>query len=302
MKYLSTWQEGLTPEIKQRAEEELGETPEIKIQSVKELRRLINEEAEFRPLMDDAFLIRFLRTKKYDVKNAFNSLRNYYIFKARYSRLLTDFKPSELLHVFEMNNVVHLPYRHPSGTAVAYMRPAYYNIDEVTLEEIFAVGLLELEYSLQFEASQVCGYIMILDLDKINLRMMNYYASPKFLFRCVRLIQDCVPCRVKGIHFFNEPFYISFVFNIVKGFLSEKLRKRIHLHGANQESLHRHIPADILPEELGGNLGPVAVLANDFGKTIMSEETLFEKIIKYGFHEKRIQHIKKQNSNAAFFK
>ncbi|GFU39595.1 CRAL_TRIO_N domain-containing protein, partial [Nephila pilipes] len=123
MKYLSTWQEGLTPEIQRRAEEELGETPEIKIQSLKKLRRLINEEAEFRPLMDDAFLIRFLRTKKYDVERAFTSLRNYYVFKARYSKLLTDFKPSELQHVIEMNCVVHLPYRHPSGTAVTYMRP-----------------------------------------------------------------------------------------------------------------------------------------------------------------------------------
>ncbi|GFT47706.1 alpha-tocopherol transfer protein-like [Nephila pilipes] len=302
MKYLSTWQEGLTPEIKRRAEEELGETPEIKTQSLMKLRKLINEEAEFRPLMDDAFLIRFLRTKKYDVERAFTSLRNYYVFKARYSRQLTDFKPSELLPLLEMNSVVHLPYRHPSGTAVAYMRPAYYNIDEVTLEEIFAAGLLELEYSLRFEATQVCGHIMIFDMDKINLRMMKYYASPKILYRCVRLIQDCIPCRVKGIHFINEPFYISFIFNIIKGFLSEKIRKRIHLHGTNQESLHQHIPADILPEELGGNLGQVALLANDFNKAIISAETMFEKLIKYGFHEKRILHIKRQNSNAAFFK
>ncbi|GFS67752.1 alpha-tocopherol transfer protein, partial [Nephila pilipes] len=146
-------------------------------------------EAEFRPLMDDAFLIRFLRTKKYDVERAFTSLRNYYVFKARYSRLLTDFKPSEVLRLLEMNNVVHLPYRHPSGTAVAYMRPAYYNMDEVTIEEIFALCFVELEYSLQFEASQVCGYMIVMDLDKINLRIMKCYASPRFLFRCVRLIQ-----------------------------------------------------------------------------------------------------------------
>ncbi|GFU39081.1 alpha-tocopherol transfer protein-like [Nephila pilipes] len=302
MNYLSLWQEDLTPEIKRRAEEELGETPEIKMQSLKELRRHIKEEAEFQPVMDDAFLIRFLRVKKYDVKKAFNGLHNFYVYKALYSRLLTDFKPSELLHVFKMNNVLHLPYRHPSGTEVAYMRPAYYNIDEVTLEEIFAVGLLELEYSLQFEASQVCGYIMILDMDKINLRMMKYYASPKTIFRFVRLIQDCFPCRVKGIHFFNEPIYISMILNLLKRFLSEKLCKRIHLHGTNQESLHQHVPADILPEELGGNLGPVALLANDFSKTIISAETMFEKLIKYGFHEKRILHIKRQNSNAAFFK
>ncbi|GFU12315.1 CRAL_TRIO_N domain-containing protein [Nephila pilipes] len=199
MNYLSTWQEGLTPEIKRKAEEELGETPEIKIQSLKELRRLIKEEAEFQPVKDDAFLIRFLRVKKYDVKKAFNCLRNYYVYKARYSRLLTDFKPSELLHVFKMNNLLYLPYRHPSGTEVAYMRPACYNIDEVTLEEIFAVGLLELEYSLQFEASQVCGYILIFDLDKINLRIMKYYASPKIIFRFVRLIQGYLRTLVKAL-------------------------------------------------------------------------------------------------------
>ncbi|PRD32721.1 UNVERIFIED_CONTAM: hypothetical protein NCL1_19623 [Trichonephila clavipes] len=42
MKYLSTYEQGLSPELKQKAKEELGETPEKKAQSLKELRRLIN--------------------------------------------------------------------------------------------------------------------------------------------------------------------------------------------------------------------------------------------------------------------
>ncbi|GFS58802.1 alpha-tocopherol transfer protein-like protein [Trichonephila inaurata madagascariensis] len=272
MKYLSTYEQGLSPELKQKAKDELGETPEKKTQSLKELRKLINgqkflknpsDEADFRPLSDDAFLTRFLRVKKYDVKKAFTTLRNFYIFKAKYSRLLTDFKPSEVLPILEMNHFLIMPYRHPSGATVCYMRPAYYDIDKVTIDELCATVFVALEYYIRYDASQVGGFILILDEHKLSFRIMKHYADIRFLYRCVRFIQ-------------------------------------ILCHGTNLKSLHQHVPADILPEELGGNLGPLTPLANDFKDKIMSSEASIEKMNTYGFSEKSIKHFKRQDSKSAF--
>lgn len=77
---------------------------------------------DFRPRMDDAFLLRFLRCKKFDAEVAFNNLRNYYTFKVRYSGLITDFKPSQIKHILDMNMLVPLPWRLQDGSGAGIVR------------------------------------------------------------------------------------------------------------------------------------------------------------------------------------
>lgn len=57
--------------VRATAERELGETPSRRRTELKNLRRLIAEEEDFRPRQDDAFLLRFLRSRKYDAERAF---------------------------------------------------------------------------------------------------------------------------------------------------------------------------------------------------------------------------------------
>ncbi|GBM30448.1 hypothetical protein AVEN_129602-1, partial [Araneus ventricosus] len=83
-------------------------------------------ESDFRPQTSDSFLLRFLRAKKYDIRRAFKTLQNYYIFKARYSGLITDFTPKDVRNVIEMNNLLIMPQRHPSGAAVSVLRLGNY--------------------------------------------------------------------------------------------------------------------------------------------------------------------------------
>ncbi|GBN83559.1 Clavesin-2 [Araneus ventricosus] len=163
---------------------------------------------------------------------------------------------------------------------------AHFDIDKVTKEEIFATVLVGLEYILQFEATQVCGYILILDLSKMSMRILKHWASPAFLYRCVRLIQDCVPCRAKGFHIVNEPFFINIAFNLVKSILTEKIMKRIFFHGNNLKSLHQHIPASILPARLGGEIGPLSSRQHMFGN-LSDRENSYEKNEQIQFQERK---------------
>ncbi|GIX87768.1 alpha-tocopherol transfer protein-like [Caerostris extrusa] len=302
MPYISTWRDELTPEMLQIAEKELGETPEVRKTALKALRKLISEEGDFCPQTDETFLLRFLRAKKYDVKKSFVTLRNYYIFKARYAGLLTDFRPTELKSIMEMNNLLFLPSRHPCGATIGCLRMGYFDMEKVSAEQIFATCLVGLEYILQFEPTQVCGYILIFDLSKFSLKILRHFASPTFLFRCVRLVQDCIPCRAKGFHVINEPFYINIIFSIIKTLLSEKLTKRIHFHGSNIKNLHQHLPPDLLPTEFGGTIGSMASHCKELLNKIIGRESAYERLIKFGFQEKKIQHFKKQDSRSVFLK
>ncbi|XP_049522488.1 uncharacterized protein LOC119448862 [Dermacentor silvarum] len=60
---------------------ELGETPEVKRNSLTQLRQLLEEDDELRVPPDDDFLLMFLRTRKYKVHDALETIRRY--FRAR---------------------------------------------------------------------------------------------------------------------------------------------------------------------------------------------------------------------------
>ncbi len=90
-------------------------------------------------------------------------------------------------------------------------------------------------------------------------------------------IQDSFPLWFRSVHVINAPrlFYLVSVlefinssvlvlrllmpfaqaFNVVKPFLNERIKKSIYFHNSI-ESLHEQVPKEILPKELGGDLGP----------------------------------------------
>ncbi|GBP06048.1 Clavesin-2 [Eumeta japonica] len=66
--------------------------------------------------------------------------------------------------------------------------------------------------------------------------------------------EDCTPVRLKAVHIINQPYIFNMLFAIFKPFLREKLRSRIHFHGANTQSLLSHIDANALRSRHGGAL------------------------------------------------
>ncbi|KFM82388.1 Alpha-tocopherol transfer protein-like protein, partial [Stegodyphus mimosarum] len=112
----------LTPEMEKIAEMEIGETPKVKKESLEKLKKRIEQEPDFYPFMDDKFLLMFLRCKKHDVQRAFKALRSYYLFKEKYSRVYTDFLPSELKHVMAANCYSSTHFRDVDGRLLAIFR------------------------------------------------------------------------------------------------------------------------------------------------------------------------------------
>ena len=68
--------------------------------------------------MTDAFWLRFLRAKKYDLKRAHKTLKNYYAYKLRYSGTLTDLTPTEVRHILETNCSFGSPKRCLEGCGI----------------------------------------------------------------------------------------------------------------------------------------------------------------------------------------
>ncbi|KFM80786.1 Alpha-tocopherol transfer protein-like protein, partial [Stegodyphus mimosarum] len=223
--------EGLTPEMEMIAQRDLGETPPVRKDSLEKLKQLIANEPDFHPYMDDKFLLMFLRHKKHDVKKTFKTLRNYYHFKEKYSRIFTDFLPSEGKEVMDMNCYSLLPYRDSQGRTIVVCLPGRFEWQEASVNDLMAMALIVGFLGHKIDAVSVCGWVMIFDVKNFSLADLLRFVTIRFLLFAFNSLQDCLPFRIKEIHLVNEPGLYRTTYNAVKHALPKKIRERVFLHG-----------------------------------------------------------------------
>ncbi|GBN30723.1 Alpha-tocopherol transfer protein [Araneus ventricosus] len=224
------WVKGLTPSLVKRAEIELNETPATRTAALEELILAIKDEPGFTPLMDEEFLLRFLRAKKFEVSRAFNTLKNYYDFKHRYSGDITDFLPKDLKSVFEADKVLGSPKRGFDGEGILILSAGSFNIDKFTPEQLFATTLVTAEIGIEAEFAQVCGCRIIFDFGGLTWWKLKHYVNPSFIGGVCKAIQDVMPIRICGIHVVNEPVYFTCAYQTIKPILSKKLKERVCIY------------------------------------------------------------------------
>ncbi|XP_035205126.1 retinaldehyde-binding protein 1-like [Stegodyphus dumicola] len=193
MALMSIYAEDLTSEIKLILENELRETPSVRKNSLEEIKQLIEEEPDFYPFMDDKFLLLFLRNKKHNVHRAFKTLRNYYSFKEKYSRVFTDFLPSEHRKVIEMNCYSPMPFLDAHGRGIVICQLGRYQWEENSVEPLmaFAVNMGMLFY--KCEAFSICGAVLVYDFKDFTLENLFKSIGVTYLifaFRCLQKKKD----------------------------------------------------------------------------------------------------------------
>lgn len=138
---------------------------------------------------------------------------------------------------------------------------------------------------------------MLLDLAGVKLGHLKYL-TPHLARKTVEVVQEVFPLRFKAFHVLNEPFYFNAVLSMLKPFIKkEKMRRRvsdkynlthyqetvtkimlqqIFTHGSHLESLHKHVPSRLLPEEFGGSCG---AFDNTYWRNqILANETYYEQL------------------------
>ncbi|EEC08971.1 phosphatidylinositol transfer protein SEC14, putative [Ixodes scapularis] len=269
----------------QLAERELRETPARRQRDTQILREMIRCERDLDSRTDNAFLVRFLRCRKFDCSRAYKVLKQYYKLRCNNAQLFVNFYPSFLKETYDHNLQTILPDRDPNGCAVFIFKggkedSGLWNPYTCKSEDIFRANVLCLEQAILDPVTQVTGIVAIMDMKGFGFTHIRF-CPPSNLQKVVSLIQDCFPARFKAIHVVNEPAIFSMMFSIVRRFLNEKLQQRIHFHGCDMSSLHQFIPAEILPEEYGGFNGPMD--NSDFVARLYRNDELFKKDSEYGY-------------------
>ncbi|XP_040076764.2 alpha-tocopherol transfer protein-like [Ixodes scapularis] len=255
------------------------------------------QESQLQCPLDEEFLVKFLRGRKYRVEEAFENIRKYFRVRLEHADIFDNLLPSRIMFdaIFHQNKLVTLLKKPDSlGRGILLAKFGAWNPTVCPLNEYIRANLVVSECGLLNKMAQIAGVVGVADLDGLKMSHLLYY-TPSEIKKIIKLIQvsspfcmqECYPLRIKGIYVVNNPAFFELLFAVAKLFLKPKLLKRVRFIGRDYEKLHELIPRDRLPEEYGGTLDPFDY--EDYERSLRSQEKYFVQLARYGYRERHSQ-------------
>ena len=181
------------------------EDPEKKLAAIKELRLKLEEwqqtegtEAEFTltRVEDDKFLLRFLRTKKFDVERASTLFVNYHKYRHKHAPLLGELTPQAAQATMSNGMMSVLPGRSKDGCRVLVAKLSEWDPDKLTPGDMMKMMLVVMDRLLEDDETQVNGITVIEDMDEMSFFQVIKMAQMEHIQKgfAIELIQVWVEC------------------------------------------------------------------------------------------------------------
>lgn len=117
---------------------------------------------------------------------------------------------------------------------------------------------------MQIAQASVCGAVVISDAVGSTMAHMKNF-SPTMSKKMITIFEEAYPSRPKEMHILNMPGFVDSVFNMIKGFMKEKMRQRMQIHKKGDYSkLQEALGTEVLPIEYGGTNGSIDDIAGGF--------------------------------------
>lgn len=180
----------LSEEDKQKALDELRETPENVKEGLEKLRELLDADIHlFIPSEFDEFLMKFLRRTKFYPDSAYKLIRSYYKFKIRYPEYGGNLLPANGKLGYIHGIVETQPLRTKTNSRMLILKVGnLWDPSQLTLVDIFRTVQLCLEAAIIEPLTQVNGQVVIIDVDGLSLRHIMQF-SPNFAMMFLEWIQ-----------------------------------------------------------------------------------------------------------------
>ncbi|XP_038665380.1 clavesin-1-like isoform X2 [Scyliorhinus canicula] len=214
-------QSGLSAEIVEKSRLELNENPDALHQDIQQVRDMIITRPDIGFLRtDDAFILRFLRARKFNHFEAFRLLAQYFQYRQQNLDMFKNFKADDpgikraLVDGFP--GVLEQPDHY--GRKILPLFAANWDQSRNTFVDILRAILLSLEILIEDPELQINGFMLIIDWSNFTFKQAS------------KLTPTILRLAIEGLQIF--------------------------LHGNNLNSLHQLIHPEYLPSEFGGTLPP----------------------------------------------
>ena len=201
----------------------------------------------------DEFVLRFLRARDFDCKDALELLHSYQEARLKYYEDFEKMTDVEEMERVGRKGVIYiLDGNAKNGAAVMVYRPSVLENSDVSAAAGF--GVLVIEKLLENEYNQIFGLVIIQDMREVNIGLMTK-VSPFRLGKMFSLWTNCLPVRLRAVHLINEGGSFRFCFWFIKRSLTEDMLDIIHSHKSDYIQLQDYIKPSVLPDDLCGTGG-----------------------------------------------
>lgn len=214
-------------------------------------RKLITEKG-LNHRTDDIFLLGFLRAKKFERERSLKLIKNYYSIRKKYTNFFTNLNPLSLEDPLNFKFLQFLPNPDQDGRPIIIARISNWDLS-VSALDVARCFLLNFDFLLNFHRTQVNGIVIVINVKNTTWGHVIQF-TPKFVISLIDTLYESNPIRYKEIHFVNMNGLFQMIMTVVLPFLPYKLRKRMHFHGSDMNSLHKFIHPNFLPADVGGEL------------------------------------------------
>lgn len=221
------------------------------------LEKLRSEHPELCGDWNDAFLMRFLWSRKLDVTRSAELLKAHMAWRVEFDIGGTlDMESLARYMRNELNTWTPGNYTR-QGYAVSYLRVKHMDktmLDELGFNKIMQASWMVTDTSLDhdYDISRRGG-VVVEDLEGASFwELMSIVRGESSwdLRRLSASMQNSLPYRLGGFIIVNAPWYIKLLVTAMKPFLKPKLRKRIHV--CSVSDLHLYFTDEQLPTFYGG--------------------------------------------------
>ncbi|GAB1605810.1 retinaldehyde-binding protein 1-like [Argonauta hians] len=248
----------LSEEFKTRAEVELNETEKTRIEGLRKIQELVKLDPELTeedfPTGNQEFLLRFLRSKKFDVDRTLELIKSNVKFRKKYPEVSKDLTFESVKECLLNGFPGILPQRDDRGCVVLLFSIGDWDRTKFSNDVVLRSYLFLLDYLLLNEDTQLNGVTIVENFRDYTL-LQALTTHPRDMKKMVEAVQGSFPSRFKGAHFIYQPWFFTHTYRLVRPFLKTKLASRVYLYGNNLEPFWKSFSQSMIPEDLGGT-GP----------------------------------------------
>ncbi|XP_026326979.1 alpha-tocopherol transfer protein-like isoform X2 [Hyposmocoma kahamanoa] len=252
----------LPADLADKAKEELFEDPKKLEDSIQHLKEWIAKQPHLKARTEDQWLAAFLRGTKFSLERAKEKLDLYYSLRT-------------LIPEFQSINHRHSKFMEILKLGTLLILPKSKNLTDPRVL-IFRVAA----------CPPVNGVVNVVDMKDATLSHFTHL-TPLMMKKMVVANQDASPTRMKAAHYYHMPPPVETIFNLIKTFLNEKNRNRLHVHGKDFKPLYKYVSKDILPVEYGGNGGTIEEIVDYWVKKIEEYSKWLDEEERYGTDESK---------------
>ncbi|XP_030757680.1 retinol-binding protein pinta-like [Sitophilus oryzae] len=231
----------------------LNESDENREKCLEEIRAWLRGDAAWlNARTETKHILPFLRGCKFNIEKTKTKMTNYYTMRRDRPEWFTNRNPllPVLQELIRLGIFVPLKHHH-ENQSVVLVRTAAHDPKKHQWNDIFKAGMMILDVMcMENEKAQIYGVIAIFDMTGIGFA--HYRTMTPSLMKNAVFSWQNYHVRPKKLEFVNSPTYINVALNIIKSFMTEKMRGRVKVHFGGVCKAQEVVNRDILPPEYGG--------------------------------------------------